>query len=106
MDIIKVYSLIPTDDYKVYVIYENGKIYLYNADRLVKRFDQLKDIDFFKERCNIINDTLAWDMNGNMSEEDCIDIAPESIFNSQEVTKEELYEYLRNNNRCETCGYA
>ena len=41
MDIIKIDALIPTDDYKVYVLYENGKKYLYDANRLVKRFNIL-----------------------------------------------------------------
>ena len=97
MDIIKIDKLIPTDDYKVYVIYENGKKYLYDANRLVEKFKILQDIDFFKGRCTVINDTLAWDIDGDMNEENCIDIAPESIFDSEEVTDEELDYYLRNN---------
>ena len=106
MDIIKIDALIPTDDYKVYVLYENVKKYLYDANRLVKRFNILQDMDFFKNRCKVINDTLAWDIDGDMNEENCIDIAPESIFNSEEITDEELEDYLRNNGECSNFGYA
>ena len=40
----------------------------------------LRDIDFFMERCKIMNGTLAWDLSGNNDASDCIDIDPEVLY--------------------------
>lgn len=44
MEIIKV---VPRLDNKVYVYNEDGTIYLYNAQKLVDKYDLLKNKDFF-----------------------------------------------------------
>ena len=43
-------------------------------------FKPLESIDFFIERCTVMNDTLAWDVTGTFDPRECIDIAPETIY--------------------------
>ncbi|MCL6614996.1 MAG: DUF2442 domain-containing protein, partial [Firmicutes bacterium] len=59
--IVQVY---PTDDYKVYLYFSDGKIKLFDATELVTKgvFQELKDKEKFKETCTVLNDTLAWDL--------------------------------------------
>ena len=87
----KIFQVIPTKNYTVYVFFEDGKIKLYDAKKLIQTggiYDVLKDIDFFINRCTIINGTLAWDVDGKRSTDKCIDICPDTIYDYCENVKE------------------
>lgn len=72
----------PTDDFKVYVYFDDGSVKLYDAHELVNKgvFTQIKNIDVFKEKCTVLNGTLAWDVGGNYNESTCLDIDPFEIY--------------------------
>ncbi len=78
----EVIQAIPTDDYTVYVYFDDGSIKLYNAKELVTKgiFTPLQDIEKFKNTCTVLNGTLAWDLDGNYDESTCLDIDPFSIY--------------------------
>jgi Protein of unknown function (DUF2442) len=74
----------PTQDFKVYVYFDNGKIKLFDmAPHLGKGvFKQISDIDVFIEKCTVLNHTLAWDVGGSYNVYKCIDIDPETIYST------------------------
>lgn len=78
-----VVQVAPTDDFKVYVYFDDGKIKLFNMSHLigVGVFAPLSDLKIFKEKCTILNDTLAWDLKGNRDEFNCLDIDSLTIYN-------------------------
>ena len=79
----KVLQVIPTDNFEVYAYLNDGSVRLYDAKPLLKKntvFEPLMDIDEFKNKLTVINDTIAWDMIGNRDPCNCIDIDPLSIF--------------------------
>lgn len=78
----KVIQVIPTNDFKVYVYFEDGKIKLYDMKPLIGKgvFAPLLDIQIFKEKCTVMNNTLAWDLTGKRDEYDCLDIDPCTIY--------------------------
>ena len=39
-------------------------------------FAPLRDLDTFKKTCTVMNDTLAWDLEGNRDETKSLDIDP------------------------------
>jgi hypothetical protein len=80
----KVVQVYPTDDFKVYVYFADGKIKLYDATDLINKgiFTQLQDINKFKNNCTVMNDTLAWDISGKFDPSDCLDLDPEELYNS------------------------
>lgn len=87
-----IYQVIPTDDFKVYVCFDDGIIKMYDAKPLIDRggiFEILKDIEIFKKTCTIINGTLAWDISGDRDASKCIDVCPDKIYN-EGVTVEEI----------------
>lgn len=88
----KVIQVIPREDYKVYVYFEDGAIKLYDMKNLVGIgvFTPLLDKTIFKEKCTIMNSTLAWDLTGKRNEYDCLDIDPCSIYESGEDVKDPL----------------
>ncbi|MBN7573922.1 MULTISPECIES: DUF2442 domain-containing protein [Clostridium] len=78
----------PTNDFKVYVYFDDGSIKLYDAKELINKgiFTKVKDINVFKETCTVLNGTLAWDLDGNYNENTCLDIDPFEIYeNSPDV---------------------
>ena len=74
----KVVQVLPEKNYFVFVYFEDGKIVCYNAQPLLKKdvFRPLKDIDVFMNTCTVLNDTLAWDIDGNRDTASCLDIDP------------------------------
>ena len=91
----EVIQVIPTNDYKVYVYFDDGSIKLYDASSLVLEgvFKPLKDTDKFINCCTVLNGTLAWDLIGNYDENKCLDIDPFEIYdNCEDVPEpEELF---------------
>lgn len=80
-----VIQVLPTDDFKVYVYFDDGIIKLFNAKTLVSCggiFQKIADIQTFKNTCTVMNGTLAWDVSGNFDVENCIDIDPDTIYNT------------------------
>ncbi len=77
------YQVLPTDDFKVYLYYDNGEIKLYDCSFVLDQvgvFVKIKDISKFKELCTIMNKTLAFDISGQRDPYDCIDICPDTIY--------------------------
>jgi len=86
----KVIQVVPTNDYKVYIYYVDGKIKLFDASEIIKKgvFQQLQNIEIFKNSCTVLNDTLAWDISGTFDPYNCLDLDPEELYNScPEVTE-------------------
>ena len=75
----------PTQEFKVYVYFDDGKIKLFDMTSLLGKgvFKQISDIDAFLEKCTVLNQTLAWDVGGNFDEYHCIDIDPETIYSTR-----------------------
>ena len=89
----EVIQVIPVDNYKVYVYFDDGSIKLYDASDDIKCgvFKGLQDINIFKNTCTVLNGTLAWDLDGNYDETKCLDIDPFNIYeNYPEVDEPEF----------------
>lgn len=78
----KIVQVLPTEDYTVYVYFEDGKIVCYDVKPLLEKeiFAVLREIEYFIKTCTIMNDTLAWDISGNRDSTKCIDIAPDTLY--------------------------
>ncbi|CDX04633.1 DUF2442 domain-containing protein [Desulfitobacterium hafniense] len=88
----KVLQVVPTNDYKVYIYFEDGKIKLFDASELVKKgvFQQLQDINLFMNSCTVLNDTLAWDLAGTFDPYSCLDLDSEELYKSCPEVKEPI----------------
>lgn len=86
----EVIQVIPTDDYHVYVYFDDGSIKYYDATKMIQQgiFKPLQDITLFKNSCTVLNGTLAWDLEGNFDEEKCLDIDPFIIYEECEDVEE------------------
>lgn len=81
----KVVQVIPMKNYSVYVYFEDGKIVCYDMSSMLEKeaFRPLKDIDTFINTCTVLNDTLAWDIQGNRDNTACLDIDPDTLYELQ-----------------------
>ena len=80
--LIKVVKVKALDNYHVLVKFEDGIVKDYDCSSLIKLkwAAALKDVNFFKERCCIINDTLAWRLTDIPDEYNCIDLEPWKVY--------------------------
>ena len=71
----KVVQVIPEKNYSVFVL-------CYDARQIIKKeaFRALKDIHVFMDSCTVLNDTLAWDIQGNRDTTACLDIDPDTLY--------------------------
>lgn len=79
----KLYQVIPTGEYQVYLYYDNGEIKLYDCLWILNEkgvFEKIKDIIAFKNFCTIMNGTLAWDISECRDPYNCIDICPDTVY--------------------------
>ncbi|MBP5468726.1 MAG: DUF2442 domain-containing protein [Candidatus Riflebacteria bacterium] len=84
----EVLQVVPTDDFKVYAYMNDGSVHLYDVKPLMNSglfLEKLSDIKVFKEKITVIGHTIAWDLIGNRDEQNCIDIDPFDVFNSDIV---------------------
>lgn len=83
MDILPdIVQVIPREDYTVAVYFCDGKKVIYDAKPKLNSgiFQRLNDITFFINNCKIMNDTLAWDLTGEIDATQCIDIDPDYLY--------------------------
>ena len=84
----KVLQVVPTDNYSVYAYFNDGSVRLFDVKPLIKPgtvFEKLQDIEFFKSKLAVINDTVAWDIGGNRDPRKCVDLDPLVIFEQPAV---------------------
>lgn len=89
----EVIQVIPTEDYKVYIYFDDGSIKLFDGTELVTKgvFTQLKDKNVFMSTCRVLNNTLAWDIKGNYDESECLDLDPLELYRTCPDVEEPLH---------------
>ena len=78
----EVIQVIPTNDYMVYIYFDDGTIKLFDASKLVTQgiFERLQQGNLFVEACTVLNHTLAWTLDKSYNEQTCIDLDPHSLY--------------------------
>ena len=78
----EVVQVIQHENYTVEVYFQDGKIVLYDMKPNLDKglFRRLMAIQVFMETCTVMNDTLAWDIDGMRDASKCIDIDPEMLY--------------------------
>jgi len=79
----KLYQVYPTDDYKIYLYYDNGEIKVYDCKWILGEkgvFEKIHNIKNFMRLCTIMNNTLAFDISEKFDTYNCIDICPDTIY--------------------------
>ena len=83
-----VLQAVPAEDYKVYVYFNDGSIRCKDVKPLIKSgtvFSPLLDKEVFFSKITVMNDTVAWDLDGDRDEGNCIDLDVEMLYGCPEV---------------------
>ena len=87
----RIFQVEPNADFTVNVYFDDGTVKLYDANPLIKKggiYTLLGDLEFFTNRCVIMNNSLAWDVSGNWDPTECIDVCPDLIYEHNTEVKE------------------
>jgi len=79
----KVVQVIPKRDYHVIVYFDDGKIVEKDMSEPLANgivFEPLNDPDTFVKTCCVLNDTLAWDLEGKRDPYNAIDLDPIALY--------------------------
>lgn len=80
----EVFQAIAGNDFIVYAYMNDGSIRVLDMKPMIKKggvFKILEDEKIFREKITVLNNSVAWDIDGNRDEYKCIDIDPFHIFN-------------------------
>ena len=80
MDMIpKVIQAVAGPDFTVFAYFHDGTVRLFDASPLLEKggvFLPLCDAEFFRTRLTVLNDSVAWDIDGTRNPGTCIDLDP------------------------------
>lgn len=98
MDLIpKVVQAVAGENFTVYAYFSDGTIRLLDTKPLLEKggvFAPLKDAEFFSQRLTVLNDTVAWDVNGDRDPCACVDLDPCEIYESCRAVADPLREVI------------
>lgn len=98
MDFIpKVVQAVADERFMVYAYFNDGTVRRLDAAPLLEKggvFAPLRDPDFFRERLTVLNDTVAWDIDGNRDPCTCVDLDPCEIYETCPVVTDPLKEVI------------
>lgn len=100
----KIIKVVATLEHNVFCYFDNNVIKKYDCREIttVGAFKALDDIDFFKETCMVLNDTLAWSLDLSRDPGTCLDLDPDMIYEAgKNVTEEEVKELIEYYNKFE-----
>lgn len=96
MDVIpKVTQAVAGEDYTVYAYFHDGTVRRFDAKPLIEQggvFLPLRDEDFFHTHLTVLNDAVAWDMDGTRDPRTCIDLDPCEMYESCPIVDDPLRE--------------
>ena len=96
MDLIpKVIQAVAGPDYTVYAYFHDGTVRLFDASPLLEKggvFLPLRDVDFFRTRLTVLNDAVAWDIDGTRDPGTCVDLDPCEMYETCPIVDDPLRE--------------
>ncbi|MCL2255221.1 MAG: DUF2442 domain-containing protein [Lachnospiraceae bacterium] len=89
----KIVQAVASQNFLIYLYFHDGTIRLFDATSLVNIggvFAPLKDAELFRDKLTVINDTVAWHVDGNYDPRTCIDLDPCELYESCPIVDDPL----------------
>jgi hypothetical protein len=93
----KVVQSLAGENFTVYAYFLDGTIRLLDAKPLLKMggvFAPLRDEEVFRNCLTVMNDTVAWDLDGTRNPCTCIDLDPCALYESCPAVPDPLREAI------------
>lgn len=98
MDLIpKVVQAVAGDGFLVYAYFSDGTVRRFDARPLLGQggvFAPLRDPDVFRDRLTVLNDAVAWDLDGTRDPCTCVDLDPCEMYETCPVVADPLGEAI------------
>lgn len=91
----KVVQAVAGDNFTVYAYFSDGTVRLLDAAPLLERggvFAPLRDPTFFRDRLTVLNDAVAWDVDGTRDTCTCVDLDPCELYDNCPIVADPLRE--------------
>lgn len=88
-----VLQAIAGEGYMVYAYLNDGTVRLVDVAHLIERggvFDRIADEGTFRDALTVLNQTVAWDVEGNRDPCACIDLDPITIYEEAPIVRDPL----------------
>ena len=98
----KVIQAVAGPDYTVYAYFHDGTVRLFDARSLLEKggvFFPLRDEEFFRTRLTVLNDTVAWDIDGTRNPKTCVDLDPCEMYETCPIVDDPLREMSRSHEK-------
>ena len=85
----EIFQAVAGEDFTVYAYVNDGSIRKVDMKPFLESegvFESLRDKEIFEKTLTVIGKTVAWDLEGNRDEYNCIDIDPFLVFESPIVS--------------------
>lgn len=96
MDMIpKVVQAVAGENYIIYAYFHDGTVRRFDAGPLIQKggvFLPLQDQEIFRTRLTVLNDAVAWDMDGTRNPCTCIDLDPCEMYETSPIVEDPLLE--------------
>lgn len=96
MDLIpKVIQAVAGPIYTAYAYFHDGTVRLFDASPLLEKggvFLPLRDVAYFRTRLTVLNNAVAWDIDGTREPGTCVDLDPCEMYESCPVVDNPLRE--------------
>ena len=92
-----VVQVLPGSDFTVYVYFLDGAIRALDVKPLLEKggvFTPLRDEETFRNSLTVLNDTAAWDLDGNRDPSTCIDLDPCELYDHCPAVEDPLSEAI------------
>jgi len=93
----KVVQAVAGQNFSVYAYFHDGTVRLLDMSPLLRKggvFAPLQDAEFFRDRLTVINDTVAWDIDGTRDPCTCVDLDPCELYESCPIVEDPLKEVI------------
>jgi hypothetical protein len=73
-------------DYTVFAYFNDGSIHQFDMKPYIHEgsvFESLRNKELFSTAITVLNDTLAWDINGTRDPRVCLDIDPFTLYEAE-----------------------
>lgn len=93
----KVVQAVAGQNFSIYIYFNDGTIRLLDASPFIQKggvFAPLQDGNYFRDKLTVINDTVAWDMDGNRNPCTYVDLDPCELYDSCPIVEDPLKEVI------------
>lgn len=89
----EVLQVVAGNNYELFIYFNDGSIHFFDAGPTLAGavFAPVRDRDVFRRTLTVLNGSVAWDIAGNRSESECLDLDPLELYRTTSEVDEPAF---------------